>query len=313
MLLATPAFAQEQRPAEEDLFGGAKQEQPKKAEKTEEATAPEPSAEETRPAPAETVAPPPPAAGDSRDEAVLGVRDAAPKLSEDTPPDNPLVIGGQFYLRAQSSAKEKADPDDWSISSPSLLDGYFDARPNKRVRGFVLARMRFDPTNPQAFTGVGGYDSGSGTGVMTAAPTARGPQLTLDQMWLRFDLKHTLFVTAGRQHVRWGTARVWNPTDFLHVTRRNPLDVFDARTGTSMLKLHLPWEAMGWNFYAYGITEGAGPKIGDMAGAARAEIVLGTNELGLGAMVQRHRKPKLAADLSMGAFDFDLYGELALR
>jgi hypothetical protein len=132
-------------------------------------------------------------------------------------------------------------------------------------------------------------------------------------MWLRFDIKHTVFVTAGRQHVRWGTARVWNPTDFLHVNRRNPLDVFDARTGTSMLKLHLPWEAQGWNFYAYGLTEGAGPKIGDVAGAARAEVVLGTAELGLGGLFQRHRKPKLAADLSTGFFDFDLYGELALR
>jgi hypothetical protein len=244
---------------------------------------------------------------------VLGVREAAPKLSDDTPPDNPLIIGGQFYLRAQTSAREEAAPDEWSISSPSLLDAYFDARPNKRVRGFVLARMGFDPTVPQPSIGVGGFDSRSGTGTMATAVTPRGPQLSLDQMWLRFDIKHTVFVTAGRQHVRWGTARVWNPTDFLHVVRRNPLDVFDARTGTSMLKLHLPWEEKGWNFYAYGVTEGAGPTIGDLSGAARAEIVLGTSELGLGALFNRHRKPKLAADLSMGLFDFDLYGEAALR
>jgi hypothetical protein len=305
LFLATPAFAQEPRPAEEDLFGGDK--------KKEEAPAPVPEPEQTRPAPAESLAPPAPG-GDTRDDAVLGVRDAAPKLSDDTPPDNPLIIGGQLYLRAQTSAQAETAPDDWSISSPSLVDGYFDARPNKRVRGFVLARMSFDPTIPQPFTGVGGYDSGSGTGVMGATPpVARGPQMSLDQMWLRFDLKHTVFITAGRQHVRWGTARVWNPTDFLHVVRRNPLAVFDARPGTSMLKLHVPWEAHGWNFYAYGITEGAGPKIGDVAGAARAEVVLGTNELGLGALVQRNRKPKLAADLSAGFFDFDLYGELALR
>lgn len=317
LLLAAPAFAQEQapvekkeeqaqppappqdpqRPAEQELFGPEKKEEPKPAQE---------------PAPAPT--PTPEGSGDARDEAMLGVRDAVPRLSDDTPPDNPLTIGGQFYLRAQTSAQEKADPDDWSISSPSLLDAYFDARPNKRVRGFVLARMVYDPTIPRAFSGVGGYDSGSGTGVVGApAGTARGPQLSLDQLWLRFDIKHTVFVTAGKQHVRWGTARVWNPTDFLHVNRRNPLDVFDARSGTSMLKLHVPWEAMGWNFYAYGLTEGAGPKIGDLSGALRAEIVLGTNELGLGGLFNRHRKPKLAADLSTAFFDFDLYGELALR
>jgi hypothetical protein len=312
-LLAAPAFAQDPpRPAEEDLFGADK--------KKEEPAPPRPT--EGEPAPPEGAgtkggaegqgAHAPPGAEATRDEAMLGSPEAGPRLSQDVPPENPLVIGGQFYLRAQTSAREKQDPGDWTVSSPSLVDGYFDARPNKRVRGFVLARMVFDPTIPQSFTGPGGFDTGSGAGV-TSAAMARGPRLSLDQMWLRFDVKHTVFITAGRQHVRWGTARIWNPTDFLHVTRRNPLDVFDARTGTSMLKLHVPWEEHGWNFYAYGLTENGGPKLGDLAGAARAEVVLGASELGLGGLFQRNRKPKLAADLSFGLWDFDFYGEMALR
>jgi hypothetical protein len=326
-LLASPAFAQDpQRPAEEDLFGGEKKKEPP------------PSAPAPTPAPEGNPASPegagtkggdegkkahlPPAAAaetgadtrDTRDEAVLGTRDAAPKLSEDVAADNPLVIGGQFYLRGQASALQGQAPEDWAVSSPSLLDAYFDARPNKRVRGFVLGRMFFDPTIPRPFNGIGGFDTGMpGLGGASAPTTAKGPRLVLDQMWLRFDIKHTVFVTAGRQHVRWGTARVWQPTDFLHLVRRNPVDVFDARTGTSMVKLHVPWEERGWNFYAYGITENAGPKLGDVAGAARAEIVLGTAELGLGGLFQRNRKPRLAADLSTGFFDFDLYGEVALR
>jgi hypothetical protein len=143
----------------------------------------------------------------------------------------------------------------------------------------------------------------------------RTPRVALDQMWLRFDLKHTVFVTAGRQHVRWGTARFWTPTDFLHITSRNPLDVFDARTGTTMIKLHLPWESQGWNFYAYGLTESADATqtASKVAGAARAEIVLGAAELGLGALFQRGRKPKMAADFSAGVWDLDFYGEVALR
>src|SRR6185369_12368961 len=143
----------------------------------------------------------------------------------------------------------------------------------------------------------------------------RGPHVALDQMWLRFDLKHTVFVTAGKQHVRWGTARFWTPTDFLHIRKRNPLDVFDARTGTSMVKLHVPWEARGWNFYAYALTESetTTPTASQVGGAARAEVVLGTSEIGLGALVQKGRKPKLAIDASTGIWDFDVYGELALR
>jgi hypothetical protein len=310
-LMATPAFAQEpQRPAEEDIFGGTKKEEPAKPEPPKAEPVPGPDT-----TPAETAQPKegPLSGADTRDEAVLGVRDGAPRLSEDVAVDNPLIIGGQFYLRGQVSGRQGEHLDEWSITSPSLLDVYFDARPNKRVRGFVLGRMFFDPTVPRAFAGIGGFDTGMPGLGGASNPTAQGPRVVLDQMWLRFDIKHTVFVTAGRQHVKWGTARVWQPTDFLHVVKRNPLDVFDSRTGTSMLKLHVPWEERGWNFYAYGVTENAGPRVGDVAGAARAEIVLGASEIGLGGLFERHHKPRLAADVSFGLWDFDFYGEAALR
>jgi hypothetical protein len=134
-------------------------------------------------------------------------------------------------------------------------------------------------------------------------------------MWLRFDVARRVFVTAGKQHVRWGTARMWTPTDYLHVRRRNPLDVFDARTGTTMLKLHVPWEARGWNFYAYGVPESEDrtSTVSAVAGAARAEVVLGSSELGAGVFARRGQRPKLALDLSTGIWDFDLYGEVAVR
>jgi hypothetical protein len=130
---------------------------------------------------------------------------------------------------------------------------------------------------------------------------------------VRFDIANVLFVTAGRQHVRWGTGRIWTPADFLHPQPKDPVDVYDARLGTTMAKLHVPWEATGWNFYAYGLAERAGSKLGDVAGAARAEIVLGTTELGAGALIQANRKPKLELDLSTGLIGVDLYGEIALR
>jgi hypothetical protein len=256
----------------------------------------------------------------------LGGTEAAPRLSAEVAPEDPLKIGGQIYLRAQSSAQQGQSAGNWTLSSPSLLDAYMDVRPNDRVRGFVLARTIFDPTLPAtASTGLsttssgsqGGFSSG-GTASLSSlfgVQATRTPRVSLDQMWLRFDIKHAVFVTAGRQHVRWGTARFWTPTDFLHIQHRNPLDVFDARTGTTMIKVHVPWEAQGWNFYAYGLTEGADatPTASALAGAARAEMVWSSAELGLGGLVQRGHKPKLAADLSAGIWDLDFYGEVALR
>jgi hypothetical protein len=315
VLLAAGAARAQERPREEDIFAAPDRK-------------PEPPAEPRPAEPPRPPAPPPPgppaAQADPRDALNLGEPEAATRLSAETAPDNPLIIGGQFYLRAQATALENSDPQDWRLSSPSLVDAYFDARPNPRVRGFVLGRMAFDPTLPPQGSAPG---TGPGTlepsgGTMGAASLAaltggatRGPQVALDQLWLRFDIKHAVFVTAGKQHVRWGTARFWTPADFLHIRHRDPLAVFDARTGTTMLKLHVPWEARGWNFYGYAVTEAAEatPTIGDVAGAARAEVVLGKSEAAIAALVQRNRKPKLAADLSAGILDLDVYGEIALR
>ena len=54
------------------------------------------------------------------------------------------------------------------------------------------------------------------------APQAN-PAVILDQLYLRFDILRTVFVTVGRQKMKWGTAHVWNPTDALNAQKRDPL------------------------------------------------------------------------------------------
>jgi hypothetical protein len=135
-------------------------------------------------------------------------------------------------------------------------------------------------------------------------------------MWIRFDIASRVFVTAGKQHVRWGTGRFWQPTDYLHLLKRNPLDVFDSRPGTSMLKLHVPWEEKGWNFYAFAVDEDpnlASNTLRQLAGAARAEIVIAGAEIGLDTFLKRDQKPRFGVDVSTGIWDFDLYLDAAIR
>jgi hypothetical protein len=275
---------------------------------------------------------------EGRDQALLGNpgNTDIQHLSDYQAPDNPLQIGGQLYLRTQSSARQGDPPGDWSLSAPSLLDVYFDARPNPRVRGFILGRMSYDPTVPpdamnamMAPSSQGAFTGSSVTG-FTTFNTSRGPSALLDQLWLRFDVGQRLFVTLGKQHVRWGTGRFWQPTDYLHLQKRNPLDVFDARGGTSMLKLHIPWEARGWNFYGFAIADeggttrtapagtaanlfGTGTTLRDVAGGARAEIIVFDAELGLDVLVKRGQKPRFGIDLSTGLGDFDVYADVGIR
>jgi hypothetical protein len=316
------------RPSEQDLFGGGASPPPAAPAA---ASPPGPTA-----APAPSVAAPPAAAaatatstaasgGTTRDQALLGTGEESKFLADYVAPENPLQIGGQLYLRAQSTASGHQYPAAWSLAAPSLLDVYLDARPNPRVRAFILGRMGYDPTlSPTApMTNLGASPDGAQGGSNPTNPTGfstfsttRGPNALLDQMWIRFDILEHVFVTAGKQHVRWGTGHFWQPTDYLHPVRRNPLDVFDARPGTTMLKVNVPWEEKGWNFYGFAIAEDPDaptPTLRQVAGAFRAEVVLAGVELGADTYLRRDHNPRYGFDLSTGIGDFDVYADIAVR
>ncbi len=238
--------------------------------------------------------------------------------------EDPLKIGGQIYLRALTQWQEGVPPSDWTLSAPALVDGYFDVRPNDRVRGFLLARLQYDLARAQTQgnvaappAGAPGTASASGTVLPTNALAlqTQNPRVLLDQLWINFDVQRVAFVTAGKQHVKWGVGHFWNPTDFLHPVRRDPLAVFDARTGQTMLKLHVPWEKRGWNLYGMAVFDESQPvgQLGNVGGGARAEVVFGTAELGIDGLVQRNRDARLGLDFSAGVWDLDVYGEAALR
>jgi hypothetical protein len=310
--LAAPAARAQERPSEDELFG-----------------APPAAAQAQPPAPSGQPPAGDAAGGHGQTESELFGTARPPErapaaggglISRER--EDWLKVGGLLQLQAQASAYQGSAPRDWPLASPDLLDVYLDARPNDRVRGFVLGRLNYDPTVRS--TGSGPAGSGTvGTGTSTvgfAQSSAQNPGGVLDQLWVNFDLDHRAFVTAGRQHVKWGVGKFWNPTDYLHPVKRDPLATFDVRTGTTMLKVHVPWEKRGWNLYGVALLEDAAgdqartaSRLGRVGGGGRAELVLGSAELGLDALAQEGHRPRWGADLSAGVGPLDLYGEAALR
>lgn len=282
------------RPSEQDLFGA-------------------PAAS------SEPAAPPAPGSATGRDEAILGGGPASAAAGVLTAAqENPLALGGLAYLRALTTWNRGVPPSRWALSTPLLTDLYADARPNDRARAFVLGRLTYDPTVPE---GAQNFFHG---GVQQS-------RVQLDQLWLNFDVARTVFITVGKQHVKWGTGHFWNPTDWLHPVRRDPLAQLDVRTGVTMVKAHLPWEARGWNFYAVAVVEdlagraeggystltspeaSAPNALGHVGGGGRAEVLLGPVEVGIDAVAQRGHKPRFGLDGSFPLGDFDVHGEVALR
>ncbi len=62
--------------------------------------------------------------------------------------EDPLKIGGQFYLQSIAGFVEATRFKDSSLRAPTLIDVYMDARPSERLRAMVVGRLSYDPTLP---------------------------------------------------------------------------------------------------------------------------------------------------------------------
>jgi hypothetical protein len=255
--------------------------------------------------------------------------------------NDPLAIGGTLYLRSIYSLAESAELLDGALSTPALLDLYLDARPTSRLRAFVKARLDHVFSAPRA-TGstLGGYgaclaglpDTLSGPPPMdavdpadisaTLCPGVEGDdasgvvaqtrtRVRLDQLWLKFDLGRQVFFTVGQQRIKWGAARLWNPTDFINAERLDPLAIFDGRLGVPLLKVHVPFEASGGNLYALALLDQA-DRLGDVGGALRAEWVFGPTEITASVAGRVGAPLRLGADLSGGLGPLELRVEGAV-
>ena len=212
--------------------------------------------------------------------------------------DERLQFGGMMYLRADWAINDSNDLADQRISMPGLVELYADTRPSDRLRGFVRTRLNWDPTVTEGETDFLGNSRDN-------------VSVQLDELWLKLDIERAVYVTLGQQHVRWGVSHLWNPIDVLNRSRREPLQPFDTRTGVPLLKLHMPIESLGWNFYVIGMLDEVSSL--ERAGVAgRAEFVFSTVELGVTSAWRDGIDPKLGLDISAGLWDVDVTSELGL-
>lgn len=283
-LLLALAIAAQDRPSEADMFGGD-------------------STTVTQPPPSPGGVPP---AGASREDDIFGGASVEVPTGGAYMPEalqeamDSFEVGGLLFLRGDATIADEQEPMDATLSSRNLLDVYLDARPTDRVRAFAGFRVGFDPTIAPGSVNAFGQPQ---------------EQLTfdLDQLWLKGDVARLAFVTVGRQRIKWGASRFWNPTDFMNQAVRDPLDVFDRRLGVDLVKLHVPFEDLGWNAYFLASVDDATTpwRVG---GAARLEAaVLDTAEVTVSTAFREGAPFKLGADVSAGVWLFDLRAEAAVQ
>ncbi|MCP3138671.1 hypothetical protein [Pyxidicoccus xibeiensis] len=208
-----------------------------------------------------------------------------------------LTLGALFFQRAQVDLNRRASDDANAVQPyfPGLVDVYLDFKPQENLRTYVVGRLAYDPLDPELST----------------------PRASVDKLWLYFGVLDRVFVTAGRQHIKWGSSRIWNPTDFLRDPNPDPLGVFDLRSGVDMVKVNIPWESLASNLWLLATadmedspTEGT-PRL-RYGGAVRAEVALGASELIATASFLERRRPRYGLDYSLGVGPLDFNAEVAL-
>lgn len=204
-----------------------------------------------------------------------------------------LKMGGYLQAEWMAYQLENAPVQDY-ITSPMTLELYLDAQMKNDVRAFFKGRLLNDSSVDES----------------VPSPLTGGAQKQntsyLDEMKISFNTRRKIFWTVGRQKIKWGASKFWNPTDFINMTKRDFLRQDDLRTGISMVKAHIPWRAS--NFYVIGVNEAASESSQNGI-AGRFEIPINTSEWTLSAYSRKGQKTKLGSDISFALKDFDVYME----
>jgi len=240
----------------------------------------------------------PPAEGDAVLEEGVTRSDAAiaARLAEAA---ERFAVGGQSYFRVYVPVAAETPAEDTAVSLPALLDVYLDARPNDRLRAYAQGRLSADFALEE-----GDVDSFGNE----LQPTG----VALDQLWLKGDVARTAFWTFGRQRIKWGSGRFWNPTDFVNQATLDPLATYDLLTGATLARVDVPIQKTGTNVILVGSLEGVST-FEELGGAVRVEQVVGLTELALTAATGPTVPVRLGAELSTALWLFDLRAEAAVR
>ena len=148
--------------------------------------------------------------GSSAAPTAVPTDDAKSNASKTTAEEN-LQIGGSLSSQADFFFWDGVPLEQTVVSNPNILFLYLDSKLEQDNRVFARVRTFYDPTGISGGTpNVGSLSNpyGFGTG------TNENLQISLQELRLSTNIDHKIFLTIGRQKVKFGAGKFFNPTDY---------------------------------------------------------------------------------------------------
>ncbi len=193
-------------------------------------------------------------------------------------------IGGRLRIESTTFFSKNKKPKDANTSNGSGAEIYIDAKGENNSRALLRAQLKQGADNSN-------------------------PSVSIDEAKIQFALLQKVFVTGGRQKIKFGTAKFFNPTDFLNAQTRDPFALDDRRPGIDALKIHVPGE--GYNLYGIALSPDT-KKFGDTGGYWRGELAFSKGEVSVSGLEIRNKHSHIGADASLAVGDFDVFCEAGI-
>lgn len=137
------------------------------------------------------------------------------------------------------------------------------------------------------------------------------------EIFFDLSISNILFLRIGKQVIHWGAGTIWTPSDFINLTKYNPLDSMDTREGKNGVRVHLPFKK--FNLFLFFDFFNTAPmndnQIVDFIDATsigiRADYTIKDFEFAFTTYLTKDEYAKFGFDFSGYLFGFGIWGETA--
>lgn len=230
--------------------------------------------------------------------------------------DSALVLN---YLWADPYRKNEnpryafTNPAEAALRTNLAANLFFDARPSENSK--IYGKFDFGIPFEKDMSGTANINTatlaaqGVALSHLTWLPadginipvTASGvPNFKVRELYTDFSAKDIAFFRFGKHAVKWGVGYFYQPADVLNISRLDPQNPEAEREGAVSFRTHIIIPKTQHNIWLYLLPPGKAEAFKPQytGGAAKAELLFGDWELGLGGFYRYEKAPRFITTLS---------------